>query len=100
MKKPVARTASKAIWVVATEVAIFNVLLAIFMLAIMPLNRDGHMNDMAAFLSGHYVGAWGELAVRFIGGGPLLLGGNTANTGLTSGPDLEAARWGLPGGPG
>ena len=37
MKKPVPQTASKAIWVVAGEVAIFNVVLAVCMLAIFPL---------------------------------------------------------------
>ena len=33
MEKPVPKTARKAIWVVALEVAIFNILLAAFMLA-------------------------------------------------------------------
>jgi len=40
MKRPVAHTARKAIWVVTAEVAIFNVVLAIAMLAIFPLDRD------------------------------------------------------------
>jgi amino acid transporter len=84
MKKPVAVTARKAIWVVATEVAVFNVLLAIFMLAIFPINRDAHMEDMAAFLTGHYVGRWGELAVRYIGGTLLLSAANTAITDMIS----------------
>ena len=52
MKKPVAKTANKAIWVVAAEVAIFNVLLAMCMLAIFPLDRDAHVDDMLAFLTG------------------------------------------------
>src|SRR5205807_7387530 len=68
MKKPVPVTARKAIWTVATEVAAFNVLLALFMVAIPIVNRDKHLADMAAFLTGHYVGAWGELAVRIVGG--------------------------------
>src|SRR5438874_6159295 len=72
MKRPVPVTARKAIWAVALEVAVFNVLLAIFMLAIFPINRDAHMPDMAAFLTGRYVGRWGELAVRYIGGTLLL----------------------------
>src|SRR5438552_7033627 len=52
--KPVAHTARKAIWVVAVEVALFNLLLAIAMLAIFPLDRKAHENDMLAFLSFHY----------------------------------------------
>jgi amino acid transporter len=84
MKKPVPVTARKAIWVVATEVAVFNVLLAIFMLAIFPINRDAHMEDMAAFLTGRYVGRWGELAVRYIGGTLLLSAANTAITDMIS----------------
>src|ERR1700733_12725148 len=40
MTRPVARTARRAIWIVAAEVAIFNIILAICMLAIFPLNRD------------------------------------------------------------
>jgi hypothetical protein len=51
---------------------VFNVLLALCMLAIFPLNRDAHLADMAAFLTGHYVGGWGEWAVRIIGGALLL----------------------------
>ena len=84
MKKPVAATARKAIWVVALEVAIFNVLLAAVMLAIFPLNRDAHQEDMLAFLAGHYVGGWGELGVRIIGGVLLLSAANTAITDMIS----------------
>src|SRR4051812_36467664 len=72
MKKPVAATATKSIWVVATEVAIFNVLLAIVMCAVSTLPRDAHKEDMLAFLAGHYVGAWGEWPVRILGGVLLL----------------------------
>ena len=84
MKRPVSVTASRAIWVVAIEVAVFNIVLALVMLAIFPINRDQHMADMAAYLSGHYVGIWGELAVRIIGGILLLSAGNTAIAGMIS----------------
>jgi amino acid transporter len=84
MARPVAKTAAKAIWAVAGEVALFNIVLAICMLAIYPINRDRHLADMAAFLTGKYVGIWGELAVRIIGGVLLLSAGNTAIAGMTS----------------
>jgi amino acid transporter len=84
MRRPVAVTARKAIWAVATEVAVFNVILAICMLAIFPINRDGHLEDMAAYLTGKYVGHWGEWAVRIIGGLLLLSAGNTAISGMIS----------------
>src|SRR5688500_14560233 len=50
MRKPVYRTAARSIWLVAGEVAVFNVLLALFVLAVFPLSRDAHVNDMLAFL--------------------------------------------------
>jgi len=84
MKRPVSKTAGKAIWIVATEVAVFNIVLAVCMLAIFPINRDGHLEDMLAFLTGHYVGAWGEYAVRIIGGLLLVSAGNTAISGMIS----------------
>ncbi len=84
MRRPVAATARKAIWVVAAEVAIFNIVLAICMLAIFPFNRDAHLEDMAAYLTGSYVGAWGEWAVRAVGGFLLLSAGNTAISGMIS----------------
>jgi amino acid transporter len=84
MKKPVAKTASRAIWVVASEVAVFNILLALVMLAIYPINRDGHVEDMAAFLTGSFVGPWGEYAVRALGGILLLSATNTAITDMIS----------------
>jgi amino acid transporter len=96
MKKPVPVTARKAIWTVATEVAVFNVLLALFMVAIPVINRDKHLADMAAFLSGHYVGAWGELAVRVIGGTLLLSATNTALTDMISVQYLMARDGELP----
>jgi amino acid transporter len=84
MKRPVPSTARKAIGVVAAEVAIFNILLGICMLAIYPINRDGHLEDMAAFLTRHYVGPVAEIAVRIIGGVLLLSAGNTAITDMIS----------------
>jgi hypothetical protein len=54
------------------------------MLAIYPINRDGHLEDMAAFLTGKYVGPYGEWAVRIIGGFLLLSAGNTAISGMIS----------------
>ena len=84
MRRPVSVTAGKAIWIVAIEVAVFNILLALVMLAIFPVNRDRHMEDMAAYLSFHYVGRWGELAVRAVGGVLLLSAGNTAIAGMVS----------------
>jgi hypothetical protein len=92
----VSQTANKAIWIVAGEVAIFNVLLAIFMVAIFPLNRDNHMNDMAAYLSGQFVGKWGEWAVRIVGGFLLLSAGNTAITDMISVQYLMARDGELP----
>jgi hypothetical protein len=92
----VAHTARKAIWAVAFEVAIFNVLLALFMLSISPLNRDAHLADMAAFLTGNYVGAWGEWAVRIIGGVLLLSATNTALTDMISVQYLMARDGELP----
>ena len=84
MVKPVRKTANKAIWAVAAEVAIFNVLLAAIMLSIYPLNRDAHQSDMLAFLAGHYVGGWGEWGVRMVGGLLLLSAANTAITDMIS----------------
>jgi amino acid transporter len=84
MKRPVAVTARKAIFVVTAEVAIFNLLLGVCMLAIYPLNRDAHVDDMAAYLTLHYVGRIAEFAVRMIGGVLLLSAGNTAITDMIS----------------
>ncbi len=82
MKKPVSHTASKAIWVVTAEVAIFNVILALCVLAIFPLDRAAHYSDMLAYLAGHYTNgflhSWGEGTVRIIGGVLLLSAANTA----------------------
>jgi hypothetical protein len=84
MRRPVSVTARRAIWVVALEVAIFNVVLAICMLAKFPISRDAHLEDMAAFLTGTYVGVGAEWAVRLIGGLLLLSAGNTAIAGMIS----------------
>jgi amino acid transporter len=96
MKKPVAVTARKAVWTVAIEVALFNVLLAVCMLAILPLDRDRHFNDMLAYLSGFYIGAWAEWAVRILGGLLLLSATNTAITDMISVQYLMARDGELP----
>jgi amino acid transporter len=96
MKKPVYATARRAIWVVAIEVALFNLLLTVAMLAIFPLDRDAHFNDMLAFLSGHYVGPWAEWAVRILGGLLLLSATNTALTDMISVQYLMARDGELP----
>ena len=81
MKRPVAKTSSKAIWVVAIEVAVFNLLLATVMVAAShSINAEEHTDDMLAFLSLHYIGAWAELGVRVLGGVLLLSATNTAIT--------------------
>ena len=90
MKKPVYATARKAIWVVALEVALLNLLLAVAMIALAspaanpPVARDAHTEDMLAFMARAYVGGWGEWAVRIIGGLLLLSATNTAVNGLMS----------------
>lgn len=84
MHKPVYTTARKSIWLVAAEVAIFNMLLLVAMMAIFPLSREAHKEDMMAYLARHYVGPWGEWPVRIIAGVLLLSATNTAVNGLTS----------------
>jgi hypothetical protein len=54
------------------------------MVAIFPMDRAHHRDDMLAFLSGKFVGPWGEWAVRLVGGTLLLSAGNTAVNGLMS----------------
>jgi amino acid transporter len=97
MKKPVAHTARKAIWVVAAEVAIFNVVLALLMHNLFPLPHDAHKEDMLAFLSRFYMGPWGEWGVRIIGGTLLLSATNTALTDMISVQYLMARDGELPG---
>ncbi len=84
MRKPVFGTAKKSIYVVAGEVAVFNLILAIAMLAIYPLPREAHKEDMLAYMAQFYVGPWGEWPVRIIGGLLLLSATNTAVNGLMS----------------
>lgn len=83
MRKPVFATARKAIWVVAIEVALLNLLLALAMVALAP-DRAAHKEDMLAHMARMYVGPWGEWPVRIIGGLLLLSATNTAINGLTS----------------
>jgi amino acid transporter len=83
MKKPVYNTARKAIWVVAIEVAAFNLLLALAMVALAP-SRDSHTGDMMAYIARSGIGTWGEWTVRIIGGLLLLSAANTAVNGLMS----------------
>ena len=85
MRKPVAVTARKAIWTVAIEVAIFNILLAAAMvMRLSDAQNADHKEDMLAFLASGYVGAWGEIAVRVLGGVLLLSACNTVITDMIS----------------
>ena len=84
MQKPVYRTSSLGIWTVALEVAIFNLILALAMVAIFPLPREAHTPDMLAHMARFYVGRWGEEPVRIVGGLLLLSATNTAVNGLMS----------------
>jgi amino acid transporter len=83
MKKPVYGTARRAIWTVALEVACFNLLLALAMVALAP-PREAHVGDMMAFIASRGLGAIGEWPVRIIGGLLLLSATNTAVNGLMS----------------
>jgi len=82
MKKPVSKTASKSIWICAIEVALFNILLALVMLSIMPLDRHEHTSDMLAYMAQVYmnpiIGPAGEWTVRILAGVLLLSAANTA----------------------
>ena len=89
MKKPIFGTARKSIWLVAGEVAIFNLLLAVAMIALaapsnVQLTREGHTEDMLAYMAQVYIGPWGEWPVRIIAGLLLLSATNTAVNGLLS----------------
>ena len=85
MKKPVNKTSRKAIWVVAGEVALFNVILGIAMVSALPDSaRVEHKEDMLAFLGGHFIGHWGEMSVRALGGVLLLSAVNTVITDMIS----------------
>jgi amino acid transporter/nucleotide-binding universal stress UspA family protein len=88
LKKPVYKTARKAIWVVAVEVAVFNLVLALAMVALASgptaFGRHEHTGDMMAFIAQSGLGAIGEWPVRIIGGLLLLSASNTAVNGLMS----------------
>ena len=88
MKKPVYGTASKSIWVVAGEVAIFNLILALAMVVMFPTARKGHEADMMAYMAWYYthayVGGVIEWIVRILSGLLLLSATNTAVNGLMS----------------
>lgn len=88
MKKPVFGTARKAIWPVAIEVAVFNLILGVIMVALgsLPntLGREDHLEDMLAFMAHHFLGVWGEWPVRIVGGLLLLSATNTAVGAISS----------------
>jgi len=93
MRKPVARTAAKAIWPVTIEVAFLNMFLAVVMISLASasssptgehMSRDAHTEDMLAYMARAYVGVGGEWAVRILGGLLLLSATNTAVNGLMS----------------
>lgn len=86
MKRPVTKTSNKAIWVVAFEVAIFNILLGLCMVAIKLPNDQlsVHRDDMMSFLAFHYLGKTAQLMVGILGGLLLLSAGNTAITDMIS----------------
>jgi len=83
MKKPVFATARKSIWTVAAEVALFNLILAVAMVA-HPPGREAHTEDMLAYQAGFLRRAVGEFLVRGVGGLLLLSAANTAVNGLMS----------------
>lgn len=84
IKQPVTKTAKKAIWIVTIEVAVFNILLALVMVATSTQveGMQEHKEDMLAFLSAHYIGQWAEWCVRILGGLLLLSAANTAIGGM------------------
>jgi amino acid transporter len=101
MKRPVARTARKAIWIVAVEVALFNILLGTCMIWLArpggPLqDQEKYKDDMLAFLSEQYIGHWAEIGVRALGGILLLSATNTAVTDMISVQYLMARDGELP----
>ena len=83
MKKPVYHTARRSIWLVAGEVAVFNLLLALAMVTLSPA-RQAHTGDMMAYIARSGLGGLGEWPVRIIGGMLLLSAANTAVNGLMS----------------
>jgi amino acid transporter/nucleotide-binding universal stress UspA family protein len=83
MKKPVYKTARKAIWIVAIEVTVINIAIALCMIAYSP-GRAEHAEDMLAYIAGQSLGPWGEIPIRVLGGLLLLSATNTAINGLMS----------------
>lgn len=85
MHKPVYTTARKSIWVVAGEVAFFNLLLALIMVSLAP-GRQAHVGDMMAYIAEgpNHSRMWLGWPVRIIGGVLLLSACNTAVNGLMS----------------
>lgn len=85
MAKPVYHTARKAIWLVAGEVALFNLLLAVAMVTLAP-PREAHVGDMMAYIAQgpHGERPWLGWPVRIVGGLLLLSAANTAVNGLMS----------------
>ncbi|HZZ44293.1 MAG TPA: APC family permease [Tepidisphaeraceae bacterium] len=85
MHKPVYATARKSIWVVAAEVAFFNLLLALIMVSMAP-DRQSHVGDMMAYIAegANNSRPWLGWPVRIIGGLLLLSACNTAVNGLMS----------------
>src|SRR5437867_13012591 len=85
MTRPVYNTARQAIWVVAAEVATFNLLLCLAMVALAP-PREAHVGDMMAYIAqgAHGERPWLGWPVRIIGGLLLLTATNTAVNGLMS----------------
>jgi amino acid transporter len=79
MKKPVFETSRKAIWPVAVEVAFFNLLLCLAMLSLAgTMTREEYKEDMLAHMAKSFLGAFGEVPVRIVGGLLLLSATNTA----------------------
>jgi amino acid transporter/nucleotide-binding universal stress UspA family protein len=85
MHKPVYHTARKSIWLVAGEVALFNLLLAVIMITLAPA-RESHVGDMMAYIAQgpHGERPWLGWPVRIVGGLLLLSATNTAVNGLMS----------------
>jgi amino acid transporter len=99
MRQPVPVTARKSIWIVATEVALFNVLLGLCMVSQLGAGgeRQTHKEDMLAFLAGASIGVWAEWGVRVVGGLLLLSAVNTVITDMISVQYLLSRDGELPG---
>jgi amino acid transporter len=84
MVRPVERTARRAIWPVALEVAGLNLLLGLAMLAIPDLDPQYHKEDMVAHLADHFVGPGFATVASLVFGVLLLSAANTAIGGFVS----------------